>query len=420
MNKEVIKKLIVEYQEMVKDVKLTPRQQQLSSAFNYVLVGLRRSGKSFLLYQHVQKLLQEGTKIEEILYFNFEDDRLDGITLADLDTIKTCYEELYSYRPLFFLDEIQNVEGWEHFARRLADHGYRVYITGSNSTMLSMEISGTLGGRFMIEKVFPYSLEEYLTASGISLSSTWQYSQQRNEVVRVFQEYFYYGGLPELVSIDVNLRRAWLNNLYNKIFFGDILARFSIRNNLALKVIIRKLAEAVKHPISFNRLANIVSSTGIRAKSETVADYLDHAHDSCLIFSLENYAAKIAEKMSNKKYYFVDNGLLNLFLLDPETSLLENMVAIQLFKLYGDSVCYYMDNHCEVDFYLWEQGEAIQVSYSLADSETLKRETEALLQLNQRFPLARRTIITHNEERVVETPIGDINVIPIWKWLLLN
>lgn len=121
MEKNVIKALIVEYQQFVSTVALIEREIHLSAQLNYVFVGLRRAGKSYLMYQQIQHLLKEGHAVEEILYFNFEDDRLINLTVADLDLIKICYEELYPYRPIFFLDEIQIVLHWEKFARRLAD-----------------------------------------------------------------------------------------------------------------------------------------------------------------------------------------------------------------------------------------------------------------------------------------------------------
>lgn len=418
MEKDIIKRLIMEYQQLVEHVQLVKREIELSPSLNYVLVGLRRAGKSYLLYQHINELLADGHRIEEILYFNFEDDRLGEMSLADLDMIKTCYEEMFPYRPMFFLDEIQNVEGWEHFARRLADQQYRVYITGSNAKMLSLEIAGTLGGRYMVQGVTPYSFREYLSASGVALSPNWLYSPLRTEVVRHFDAYFRFGGLPEVQALPDKMRRAWINNLYNKIFFGDILMRYSVRNTASLKVLVRKLAESDMQPLSFSRLANIVSSTGIKIRVETVIDYLDYAKDSCLIFDVENYAGKLADKVMNKKYYFADNGLLNLFLMDPETSLLENIVAIRLHSIYDD-LCFY-HNGVEVDFYLWEQQVAIQVSYSLKNEETRKREVTALQKLSNAVPVRRRMIITFDEEEIIDMSDGDcrIEVIPVWRWLL--
>lgn len=416
MEKELFKRLIVEYQQLVTKVELTQRNIYLSDQFSYVLVGLRRAGKSYLLYQQIKHLIQQGHSVEEILYFNFEDDRLRGMSLQDLDLIKTCYEELYAHKPIFFLDEIQNIPGWEHFARRLADQKYRVYITGSNARMLSMEIAGTLGGRYMIQSVFPYSFKEYLAACGCSLDANWIYSPQRNEVIRLFDSYFRFGGLPEVQPIETVMKRQWVNNLYNKIFFGDILARFNVRNTIALKVLIQKLAESVKQPCSFTRLANIVSSTGKKTRVETITDYLGYAEESCLIFSVENYAAKIVEKVSNKKYYFMDNGLLNLFLFDPDTSLLENIVAIRLYSQYSD-LCFF-NNGFEVDFYLWEHATAIQVSYSLSDDATRKREIDGLCKLSKLYEIKKMLIITKDESETIEVNGYRIEVVPVWKWLL--
>lgn len=416
MEKNVLKTLIVEYQQFVKGITLIERDIHLSAQLNYVFVGLRRAGKSYLMYQQIQNLLKEGHKVEEILYFNFEDDRLVNLTVEDLDLIKVCYEELYAYRPIFFLDEIQIVQHWERFARRLADQKYRVYVTGSNAKMLSSEIATTLGGRFIVQNVYPFSFREYLKANNIMVEPTW-YFKNRAEIVRSFSEYFYYGGLPELELVEGAEKRQWLSNLFNKIFFGDLITRYSIRNDLAMKVLIRKLAESVKQPSSFSRLSNIVSSAGAKTTTDTIIDYLEFLQATWLIFSLENYASKLAEKVSNRKYYFIDNGLLNLFLIDPVTSLLENLVAITLRKKYEDELYFYHQN-IEVDFYIPAEKLAVQVSYSLKEETTRKREITALLKMAAVMEVEKLLVITNDEEEVITENGKEINVIPIWKWLL--
>ncbi|MCL2028751.1 MAG: ATP-binding protein, partial [Bacteroidales bacterium] len=346
------------------------------------------------MFQHVQKLLREGHSKEEILYFNFEDDRLSELELKDLDLIKKCYEELFETTPIFFLDEIQTVSGWEKFARRLADGGFRVYVTGSNAKMLSSEIATTLGGRFMIQNVFPYSFSEFLRASGIDIKEKNILYKQGQKIEKRFESYFVYGGLPELSKADN--KRLWLSNLFQKIFFGDIITRYQIRNDFALKVLIKKLAESVKQPSSFNRLANIVSSTGKKITTDTTIDYVEYLKDSWLIFSLENIAAKLQDKESNKKYYFMDNGVLNLFLFDAHASLLENLVAITLYKQHGDNV-YFYNHNIEVDFYLPDSKTAIQVAYSIKDVKTRKREIDALSKLSGRLDVEHMFIITKEE-----------------------
>ena len=416
INKDLIKLLIAEYQREVVNVHLIERDYEMEDGLNYVFVGLRRAGKSYLMFRQIQKLLKNGHSIDEILYFNFEDDRLATLNTADLDLIKTCYEEMYDHKPLFFLDEIQIVLNWEKFARRLADQNYRVYITGSNAKMLSSEIATTLGGRYMIQNVYPFSFKELLTSAGIDIHDKNTIFRFRTEISKVFEVYFRFGGLPEAVKVEN--KREWLSNLYQKVFFGDLISRYQIRNDFALRVLIKKLSESVKQPSSFNRLANVVSASGKKISTDTVIDYLGYLKESWLIFPIENFAAKLADKESNKKYYFIDNGILNLFLLEPQTSLLENLVAIQLRRLYREDV-YFYHNGVEVDFYVPEKQLAVQACYNLNDTETTrKREVNALLQFAKYTEIKKMLIITKDEENIISENGMEIEVIPIWKWLL--
>ena len=415
MTKDSIKYLISYYQDLVSGITFEMRQYELEPSANYVFVGLRRAGKSYLMYQHIHSLLAAGHSIEEILYFNFEDDRIDIFNVSELDLIKTCYEEMYGHRPIFFLDEIQNIKGWEKFARRLADTGYRVYITGSNAKMLSSEIATTLGGRYLIKNVYPFSFNEYLSFRKIDMADKNAIYKYRSGIMRSFEEYFYGGGLPE--TLLMKDKRSWISSLFNKIFFGDLVARHQIRNDFALKLMIRKLAESVKQPTSYNRIANIVSTAGKKISVDTVIDYIAYLRESWLILPFENLSARLSERESNKKYYFVDNGLLGLFLIDANTSLLENIVAISLRKQYEDNVFFYNKN-IEVDFVVPDDGLAIQVAYSLADPTTEKRETDALMKFNAIMPMRQLIIITKDEEMVIEKDGTVINVLPVWKWLL--
>ncbi|MDP2112737.1 MAG: ATP-binding protein [Bacteroidota bacterium] len=414
MNKETAKLLITEYQQKAVEVSFQERSYKMEDNLNYVFVGLRRVGKSYLMFQQIRHLLDAGHSKEEILYFNFEDDRIASLDTEDLDRIKICYEEMFDCKPIFFLDEIQTVDRWEKFVRRLADQGYRVYVTGSNAKMLSSEIATTLGGRYIIQNVYPYSFPEYLTSLGIDLTDKNFVYRNRTEIVKAFENYFHFGGLPEVTQITD--KRAWLSSLYQRIFFGDLITRYQIRNDFALRVLIRKLAESVKQPTSFNRLANVVSSSGKKISTDTVIDYLGYLKESWLIFPVENICAKLAEKEANKKYYFIDNGILNLFLVDPSTSLLENQVAIQLRRWYGDDV-YFYHHGIEVDFYIPDVQLAVQVCYSLQDPETRKREINTLLKMSKRIEVIRWIIITKDEEDTISEQGIRIEVIPAWKWL---
>lgn len=368
MDQELIKQIIGENQEFVQNVKLLQRPFKFEDNGNYVFLGIRRAGKSYLMFQRIHELMKRGVDIEEILYLNFEDERFIGLKSEDLDEIKRVYEETFSSRPIFFLDEIQIVPGWEKFVRRLADKNYRVFVTGSNAKMLSSEIATTLGGRFLIQNVYPFSFREFLKFEGFELKSNWLYTPgTRNGVVRSFDTYFYNGGFPELLSFED--KRSWLSGLYQKIFFGDLVARYSLRNSDSMRLLVKKLAESVMQPSSYNRLKNIVSSAGESVGVRTIIDYVGYLQETWLIFSLENYAARFAERESNRKYYFIDNGILNLFIFRPETLLLENLVAITLHRQFGEKV-YFYNQHIEVDFYIPEESWLIQVSYNISDVQT--------------------------------------------------
>ncbi len=415
LRKDLIKDIIVENQRFISSVSFFERDYAFEDALNYVLVGLRRAGKSYLLYQRIHQLLEIGHRMEEICYFNFEDDRLGIMTLADLDIIKSAYEEMFDTQPVFFFDEIQIVEGWEKFARRLADQKYRVYITGSNAKMLSSEIATTLGGRYMIMEVFPLSFAEYLSFSGINVKEKNALHLHRKEIVKHFETYFRFGGLPEVMNVAD--KRSWLSGLFNKVFFGDLIARYDIRNDFGLRILAKKLAESVKQPSSYNRLANVVSSTGKKASTDTVIDYVNYMCESWLLLPLENIIGKLTERNTQRKYYFIDNGILNLFLSDPEASLLENMVAINLIRKYKNEV-YFYHNGVEVDFYLPEQKKLIQASYSLQDESTFQRETEALVKVSKRLEVNDLMIIAKDEETILEKDGKTIQVVPLWKWMI--
>ena len=305
---------------------------------------------------------------------------------------------------------------WEKFARRLADQKYQVYITGSNAKMLSSEIATTLGGRYMIHEVYPYSLKEYLKVNGIDINeknSTYKYGKQ---IVKLTNLYFQHGGLPETVGMKEP--RSWMSNLFSKIFFGDLVARYRIRNDFALRVMIRKMAESVKQPLSYSRIASIISSTGKKLSTDAAIDYVGYMAESWLILPYENLYGKLQDKESNRKYYFTDNGLLHLFLIDANTSLLENIVAVTLRRKYGDGSYFWNSKNAEVDFVVPEEGLAVQVSYSMADADTFKRETDGLIKLSSVQPVKRMIVVTMDEERIAEKEGFQIELIPLWKWLL--
>ena len=413
---ETLKRIIVEYQQFIGTVKLVERDVSFEPNGKYVMVGVRHAGKSYLLYQRARQLLAEGHSVEEICYVNFDDERLLGLTADSLGDILTAYQSLFDRTPIFFFDEIQNIAGWEHFARRLSNEKYQVFITGSNAKMLSREIATTLGERYLTKEVLPYSFAEFLRANGVSLGKNWRYGREAGAVARLCESYLRDGGFPEV--LDYANRRAWLNGLYGRIFFSDMIVRNGIKNEEALRLVVHKLAESVGQPAACNRIANLVKAAGASTTTASVQDYVRFMRESCLIFSIPNAAAKFAERESVKKHYFVDNGLLNIFLTNPDCALLENACAVSLHRKYGDGLRFYRHN-VEVDFYVPSEGLAVQACWSMADAATARREIAALEKLNAHAPLKRMIIVTREQRDAIKLPNGQsVEVLPLAEWLL--
>ena len=416
MNRDVLKQKIIDQKEMYLGNPLISRDYDLEENVNYCFVGIRRTGKSYMMYQQIHNLMNDGISSSQIVYVNFEDERLLEIGVDDLNTILELGIEFSGSKgkPYLFLDEIQNVDGWEKFVRRVADMKYRINITGSNSKMLSKEIASTLGGRFMIVNVFPYSFKEYLSANHIENVRLDQIgTKKRADIVSQYEQYVTYGAFPELV--DIKNKRPFLNNIYQTVYLQDIITRNKITNDFAVRLILKKIAESVTKVLSFNRLTNIVKSAGISIGKQTVINYVGHMLDSYLIFSLQNYASK----KTSPKYYFMDTGLLGLMLLDCRTAQLENLVAVELIRRYGFENVYFFENNIEVDFYVPSENLAIQVSMQVLDDvDTLERETKAFVKLNQFIPDTKCLLITNSEETKLNCDGIKIDVVPAWKWLL--
>jgi len=423
INKNLVKQILSDNRKEIENYKIVHRDIETDGFFCLVFVGVRRAGKSYILYEKIQKMLQDGHTWNDMLYLSFEDERLDGFDSADFNSILESHIEMGgSEKPMLFLDEIHNIAGWEKFARRLADSKYSVWITGSNAKMLSKEIMTTLGGRYLPVEVYPYSFTEYLNAREIPYDDNTLLSTIGKSIfMREYAEYMNWGGLPESVGLPV--KRNYLSSVFQKIYLGDICARNKISNPNLLRLMVKKMAESVKQPLSYSRITKVLSSVGGKITIPTTSSYISYCEDAWLLLRVHNINATFSERETNCKYYFIDNGLLSLMLVDPTTTLLENMVALSLFRKYGhdsdsERVFFYNDN-VEVDFYIPEDKLAIQVSYDISADTTQNREIEALTKLPRVFSCKRRVIITYDQEDTISDFYGIIEVIPLWKWLVI-
>ena len=379
MDKQIVKRIILERQQEVRERVLVVRPIPFEDKMNYVLVGIRRAGKSCLMVQDMQQRINnKSMKVEDFLYINFEDERIRYMQASELGVILDCYAEMFGdKKPFIYLDEVQVIDGWEQFVRRLADQQYRVMVTGSNAKMLSSEVATTLGGRFIIREVWPFSFSEYLLYHQTELHNNWMFDPNilRN-IARQMDSYLANGGFAETFNlID---KREWVNSLYQKILMGDIVARNNIRNIRSIRLLAKKLAECVTQPVSLTRLQNIVKSTGERVSLTSVKDYLQYFEDSYMTFALTNFVSPFTEQETIKKRYF------------------------------------------EVDFYIPEADMAVQASTNINDSLTLEREVKALVALHGIRPLKKAVIVTRDQEDTIQTSGINIEVMPVYKWILLT
>ena len=386
-----------------------------------VVTGIRRCGKSYLLFNLFKDhLLAEGVNPRHIIEIAF--DSFENRKFRDPDVLYPYMKEQIQDEDMYYvlLDEVQLLDEFEAVLNSLIRmKNVDIYVTGSNAKMLSQDVATTLGGRYITVHVYPYDFKEFLYANGVEVTENSLFAtESRAEIKRIFNDYFRSGGFPEGASLAA--KRDYLTSVYQKIYLGDIAARHSIENTFALRILFRKLAESIKQPVSFTRITNIVASTGVKISKNTVINYMEYAKDACLLIPIQNIADKLVERETNPKYYFADNGILNLLLLDADTSLLENLVAVTLLRRYGtDDAVFFYNRNVEVDFYLPDTGVAIQVCYTMnLSDETFQREVQALVKLNKVFECRQLLIITYDDEERIELEKCAIEVIPVWKWLL--
>ena len=422
MDHNIVKRVIIDMRELIQNVEIVDRDYFFEKNANYILVGVRRSGKSYLMYRRVRKLIESGCEWNQICYVNFEDDRLTGFRAEEFDDILETAHEFTDQKIYYFFDEIQNVEGWERFARRLADHKEQVYITGSNASMLSSEMEGRLGGRYISMMIMPFSLSEVLDYRKVLHGEQDLLSTAGNGRIRgMAEEYMLHGGLPE--TLDYSIKRTYIQNVYDKVLLGDIIARNRLNNPKAMQLLMKKIAETVTQEVSYNKLAGAVKACGLKFSTDAAIRYTGYAEDAYLLFRTRNYASKFAEKESRPRFYYVDNGFLSLFLVNKDAALLANAVADRLYRLYGDDVYYFRSaaQGIDIDFYLPSENTAIQVTYSLND-DSYKREIDSLIKLrkHQDSRNARLMIVTYEQEDHINVEDTDIDVIPLYKFLLMN
>ncbi|MBN2768388.1 MAG: ATP-binding protein [Campylobacterales bacterium] len=423
--KEIFKRLITDFIE--KEIKnIFPRDYNIPIESKKIisLVGVRRSGKSSILFDLINKL-REIIPRENILYLNFEDDRLYPLELASLDLILEGYFELYPHKRdekiYLFLDEVQVVKNWELYVRRVYDNeNIQLYITGSSAKLLSTEIATSLRGRTITYEIFPFSFEEYLRYKeiAINLNSSKSLSFIKNELLN----YIFDGGFAETINEDKAISRKILSDYLELIVYKDIVDRYNITNRSVLKSLNKYCFTNIAILVSFTKLYNDFKSQGFKISKDTIFNYLSHLEDAYAIFTLPIYRNSIKEEQRNpKKIYAIDNGFKKIYdyAIDKDMSkLYENIVYLHLRRQTKD--LYYFKQSHEVDFYARIEGKEylVNVSYTIENEKTRKREIDGLLEAMEYFHLENGYLITKDEESVVKIEGKKTYVLPLYKYLL--
>lgn len=333
---EVLRQVLIDNRSLVAPKTVFARDIAIGEFPRCILVGARGSGKSHLLFSRIQGLLASGRSWDDIVYIDFEDERLIGFGVADFSNLLEVQAEISGIDslPALFLDENQLIDGWEKFARRMADANAEIYITGSDVRMRDLKIEETLGGRFLTENVFPLSFSEFFRVKGVENSrSELESVKGKIRIRRAFAEFFEHGGLPKGVNA-VNRLEA-VNDAFREIYLADVIVRHTVSNTSALRMLLKQVAESIGQPLSFTRLTKMVKEAGMPIAKNTCISYLQYACEACLVLPISNIVGKLQERESSRKYYFVDNGFIRLLKSDPKADQLANLVALHLLRRHG-------------------------------------------------------------------------------------
>jgi hypothetical protein len=417
INREVLKQIIADQREYkLPDFFFNRFQSNLIKKFIndpniLIITGIRRSGKST-----IQRILQKELS-ESDYYFSFDDERLVNFKLQDFQVLLEVFIELFGKQSTFYFDEIQNIDGWERFIRRLYEGNNKIFITGSNAKLLSRELGTHLTGRYIQLEVYPFSFEEivqhkYPKAFLQKALST----DEIGAILHHYAEYVKHGGIPEYFKFR---KPEYLKDLYEGILYRDIIARYNLSNEKHLKELGYYFASNIGKEFSYSQIGKTI---GI-SSPHTISKYCTYLEKCYLFFFLNRYSHSLKKQIQyNKKCYMIDSALIRLVgfrVSEDNGRLLENIVFLHL-KTQSQEI-YFHKIKKECDFVIRKNNQitqVIQVTLNLNDEKVKKREIEGLIEAMNAYDLKEGLIITENEQDFMEIDNFKIQVIPIWKWLL--
>lgn len=376
-----------------------------------IISGLRRVGKSTLLAQLARHMGED-----QFYYLNFEDDRLLGFQADDANDLYQVLIELFGERKIFVLDEIQNIQGWEHFVRRFMDLGLKFYITGSNASLLSRELGSRLTGRYISVELFPFSFKEFVEFRRYSLPDLNRLTTVDTARLQQFlNEYLRLGGIPDPLKYP---ELPLLRTLYEDVLYRDIATRYRVEEIRALKELAFYLMSNIASSISYNKLKNQLRLGSLN----TVKNYIEYMENSWLLFTMNVYDFSVKrQQIAAKKIYSIDTGLAEAigFTFSANTGkMLENLVFLGLRRKTKEIYYYTTPAGYEVDFYLPESSQLIQVAQNLDNPATRERETRALVEAMRALKISHAMILTEtNAPEITENGLT-IEIRSLVEWLL--
>lgn len=395
------------------------------------VIGMRRAGKTSFLYQCLADRLASGTAREKLVYFNFEDERLSGIDVADLGTVLDAYYRMHpSFRQqetvTWCFDEIQVVAGWESFIRRVLDsEKVEVFLSGSSARMLSREVATSMRGRALETVISPFSFREFCAACGVSVARKNPSAASRSRLEASFDEYLAIGGFPEALAVSTERQRVELLQGYvDTVLFRDVAERYAIGNLVALRAFARQLLRQAATLLSVSKVYADFKSRGIGISKETLLRYLEYFEDAFLVFTVPLAVQSERRRQVNpRKLYLVDHGLSHAF--SPAAGLdrghlIENIVACELQRDTRDLAYVKTARGGEVDFLATHYDGSqtlVQVAADLTSPKTFAREIKALVEAADDFPDTRRVLLSETSPPRGSSAPDGIEVIPVWRWL---
>lgn len=414
--KEILRQVVINQRNELNIQKETVRRELLDKILDFfdderiiILTGIRRCGKSTLLKQLMQNT-------SGWCYLNFEDERLIDFNAKEFETLNEVLIEAYGQSKIYFFDEIQNVEKFETFVRRLQDEDKKIILTGSNASLLSKEFGTRLTGRYKVFEVYPFSFNEFLLFKNMAVKKDDFYlSEKKINLQNLFEEYLVSGGFPEYLK---NQDEDYLKTVYENILYKDIIVRYSIKKEKILKELVSMLATNASCKFTYNSLKKTLGL----GNAITVKEYISYLGNSYLFFEVLKFSHSLRQQLNSpRKIYLVDqafNKVSGLTFTPNKGRNLENLIFIELKRQKKE--IYYYSNKNECDFLVKEGNiitKAIQVSYIL-DESNREREINGLIDAMNALKLKEGLIITFEQTEDIKIEDKRIKVIPAYRWII--